>query len=63
MRLNLSSSTLGNVVEVGSGIYVIKTLVAIGGGSGKLSHKGLRQRFLSNLDGKIVFHKSYDTHV
>jgi len=51
MRLNLASSTLGNIIEVGPGIYVIKTLVAIGGGSGKLSHKGLRQRFLSNLDG------------
>jgi len=49
MRINLSKTKLGSLVEVGPGIYIIKTLVGIGGGTGKLSHKGLRQRFLNNL--------------
>jgi len=47
----LSPSTLGDLIEVGPGIYIIKTLVGIGGGSGRLSHKILRQRFLNNLEG------------
>jgi len=47
MRLNLTPSKLGELIEVEEDVYIIKTLVSIGGGSGKLSHKGLRQRFLN----------------
>ena len=53
MRLNLNSSRLGEAVQIGDNIYIVKTLVAIGGGDGHLTHKGLRQRFLHNLqDGR-----------
>ena len=35
------------------GVYVIKTMVGIGEGGGHLTHDGLRQRFLLNLqDGR-----------
>jgi len=47
MRLNLTSPRLGVPIYVGPNVFIIKTLVAIGGGTGKLSHKGLRQRFLN----------------
>ena len=47
MRINLTPSKLGELIEVEEDVYIIKTLVSIGGGSGKLSHKGLRQRFLN----------------
>jgi hypothetical protein len=47
MRINLTASKLGKLIEVEEDVYIIKTLVPIGGGSGKLSHKGLRQRFLN----------------
>merc|ERR1712112_701129 len=44
---------LGQVTQVAEDIFVIKTLVGIGGGEGHLTHEGLRQRFLFNLkDGK-----------
>jgi len=53
MKLNLSPTMLGQVTQVAEDIFVIKTLVGIGGGEGHLTHEGLRQRFLFNLkDGK-----------
>ena len=36
MRLNLTSSRLGEAVKIGEGIHIIKTLVAVGGGKGKM---------------------------
>ena len=53
MRLNLSESRLGETAKVAEGVYVIKTMVGIGEGGGHLTHDGLRQRFLLNLqDGR-----------
>ena len=43
MRLNLTSNRLGVPIYVGPNVFIIKTLVAIGGGAGKLSHKGFRR--------------------
>jgi hypothetical protein len=38
-------------IQIGEGIHVIKTLVAVGhGGCGHLTHSGLRARFLLNLE-------------
>lgn len=47
MRLHVDTAQLGKLVKVGQNIYVIKTLVGIGGGGGKLTHTGLRQRLLT----------------
>jgi len=47
MRLHVDSTQLGRLVKVGPNIYVVKTLVGIGGGSGKLTHGGLRNRLLT----------------
>merc|ERR1712038_2060382 len=47
MRLHLTPECLGEPIQVGPNIFIIKTLVSIGGGEGRLSHTGLRQRLLS----------------
>ena len=53
MRLNLSQARLGKTTRVAEGVFVIKTMVGIGDGGGHLTHDGLRQRFLLNLqDGR-----------
>ena len=53
MRLNISQAKLGKTTRVAEGVFVIKTMVGIGDGGGHLTHDGLRQRFLLNLqDGR-----------
>ena len=39
MKLDLSSTMLGQITEVVEDIFVIKTLVGIGGGDGHLTHE------------------------
>ena len=53
MRLNITQAKLGKTTRVAEGVFVIKTMVGIGDGGGHLTHDGLRQRFLLNLqDGR-----------
>ena len=53
MRLNITQARLGKTTRVTEGVFVIKTMVGIGDGGGHLTHDGLRQRFLLNLqDGR-----------
>ena len=40
----------GEAEKIGDSLYVIKTVVSIGEGPGHLTHSGLRDRFLQNLE-------------
>merc|ERR1712066_735076 len=60
-----SESRMGKTVKVAEGVFVMKTLVGIGEGEGHLTHDGLRQRFLLNLqdgrEGEILQEDSLTT--